>query len=774
MSNLPLANVSSGQSSSAFSQQGSLDWVALGRMQYSASIAVLGRLAKAGIDPLTVAFGQAMCLRLPIGAHGERMLAESMSTLTVKSSAGDLIWFGVGVRHILRELVQTSQGCSLVALSAALTESYTIPVSALVLYQIVKECEGPQELAPSLEQWEALVRVAAPVFKATTFGLRIQQIAKFGVPVKGQIRKDLETAHPSDLARVLLKIGQIVHGNLQAISIQGDCCCSWIVAWVDFVLGLRVCVHDPDGAVVYANYDPRATFPQVTVQFIIGKTKNELIRVESSSYLIRSGREFIQQSFGRVIMSGMAASDYIFGPGRVHRDNMLSSAFGDAFSSLTSPMALKPLMVSAREPATALQLFTRILASSAMIVVARVVTAMHYGSATRYLLRACEAIPELHKCRDRFRAEVRAIIQSSCPEESLLDSPTNMQGLIDIYRDTMENLARQCICFGHLATGPMYTVDVVPTQFCLPRLAQTIVSLVFLLDLVVLDTNISPTVSGLHLLYDMARVPLKGEYSSPDVFLNDITGSLRGNSSFSPIAAIFSGNRWDVEPSTVIAQSNGSLYCYIHLIEELTDNLQMACKIHVGPGSIECRAQHYKKLYDTSGLLESQPAYPASHTGTVDNIKHFEYDSTSSPIESQAVLEERPACLYFRYQISSPWGRVLIPPSRLLDALKSALSYKCSKRQSIAERESWNPVLWGYRYALVHGEGLVDISDKCHMLRPLRGNILGRCVAMALTKAPMALIKTEEDLELFARFWARRRDLRAEIEERARYYTLIS
>lgn len=52
MSDPQLSNalVSSGGGGASFAQQGSLDWVALGRMQYSTSIAVLGRLTKAGID----------------------------------------------------------------------------------------------------------------------------------------------------------------------------------------------------------------------------------------------------------------------------------------------------------------------------------------------------------------------------------------------------------------------------------------------------------------------------------------------------------------------------------------------------------------------------------------------------------------------------------------------------------------------------------------------------------------------------------------------------
>lgn len=63
---------------SSFARQGTVGWVALSRMQYSASIAVLGRLAGAGVDTLTIAFAQAMCSTIPLGVHGERVLHEAM------------------------------------------------------------------------------------------------------------------------------------------------------------------------------------------------------------------------------------------------------------------------------------------------------------------------------------------------------------------------------------------------------------------------------------------------------------------------------------------------------------------------------------------------------------------------------------------------------------------------------------------------------------------------------------------------------------------------
>ncbi|CAO1604419.1 hypothetical protein XANCAGTX0491_007976 [Xanthoria calcicola] len=133
---------------SSFTQQDTVDWVALGQTPVQATIAVLGRLSSAGIEPRTVFVGQAMCSKVPLGAHGEKMLKEAMASLKASSSFGDVIWFGVGVRHILRILVETAQGASLVALCAALTESHSLLTSAVVLYEMCKQSGSPKELMP--------------------------------------------------------------------------------------------------------------------------------------------------------------------------------------------------------------------------------------------------------------------------------------------------------------------------------------------------------------------------------------------------------------------------------------------------------------------------------------------------------------------------------------------------------------------------------------------------------------------------------------------------
>jgi len=144
-------------------------------------------------------------------------------------------------------------------------------------------------------------------------------------------------------------------------------------------------------------------------------------------------------------------------------------------------------------------------------------------------------------------------------------------------------------------------------------------------------------------------------------------------------------------------------------------------------------------------------------------------------MEAQALLEDRAGSLYFSYQITSKSGRILVAPSQLLTGLVDVLKYKVEEKVSELDTRSWRPVLHGFLYILVYGEGLVDESDKCHVLRPLNGNTLGRCAVIAnMRKRHGAFVRTETELKIFARFWAKHRDTRLAADDKIDYYTLIS
>lgn len=788
-------------SGSSFAQQGSLDWVALGNMQYSASIAVLGRLAKAGIDSLTVAFGQAMCTKLPIGSHGENILAGAMSTLAAKSCASDLLWFGTGVRHVLRELVQTSQGCSLVALCAALTEGHSIAVSALILYDIAKQVGGPQDLQPSLEQWQALIRTAAPAFNSTTFGLRVQQIARFAPSpaivnrvgsdenahrfhkvMTGTINTTPDIGHPTDLAKVLLSIGQIVQGNLHSVSLKGGCCCSWIAAWADFVLALRVLVRDVDGIIVFANFNPTEASAQVTINYVADIPNDKVVYLQTS-HVVRSGVDFVRHCFGRHRL--MQDHDIVFHSGSLTWDTMWTLSFGVSFNAL-----IQDGDVQTTKDQTSIQkaldeksgdvflpprlVFSRVIAIAILVLFAKSPVVQKYSSVELYLSRLCTGMAELRCHKEQIQADLNEFLRILGPADSLLDldeagNESALDILIDQYFKYRRNQGNMCSCKDHLQ--PQLTASVAPAQFCLIYLTETVVYMMYLLDRVVLDVPLQPTIYGMHRIYSASAIRPESEG-----LFQDLTRSIdqHVSSVYGDIASLFAGQDWGVDLLGCLAKSDGKLYCYSRLVEGLTDNIQVASQIHVGSGQMEYRSRIHQALLDNDGRGQHEAGYPARSTQVVDSTAFLGRDTTSSPISSEVVIVETPAHLYLRHRVNTASGYIEIIPTLFLQRLQEAMEYQHCTRISLSNSTRWNAVLQGHQYIVVEGEGLVEVSHQCHVLRPLQGNILGSCAAIAKTQCAVALVRDQKDLELFARFWCMQHDKRKNINMGLIYYVLIS
>lgn len=259
---------SSSSSSAAFAQQGTIDWTKLSSSTFSATLSILGRLSADGLEPLTVAVAQAMFLQVPIGSHGEQVLNRSIATLKSFSSFGQAVWFGVGVRHILHLLVQTSQGCASVALAACLTETHSAEFSAMVFYEMAKLLGSPVELSPSFSQWERYVKVCSGVSADTHFGLRVGQLARLaGLNTTEHVFKsDARITQPQRLAELLITLGQVTSSQLECFDVVGcglECC--WVACYCDFLLGLRVRTVADTGDVIFQNYDNTKDRAQVFV-----------------------------------------------------------------------------------------------------------------------------------------------------------------------------------------------------------------------------------------------------------------------------------------------------------------------------------------------------------------------------------------------------------------------------------------------------------------------------------------------------------------------------
>ncbi|KAJ8110876.1 hypothetical protein OPT61_g6394 [Boeremia exigua] len=428
--------------------------------------------------------------------------------------------------------------------------------------------------------------------------------------------------HPSDLARVLLSIGQIVQGSLQSVSLQGGCCCSWIAAWGDFVLGLRVLVRDEDDNVVFANFNPAEAFAQINVTFVMSTLNDDMICVQTS-HLVRSGVDFVRHCFGR--QRFIHQHDVTFHAGTLTWSTLFLGSFGSAFGLLTGDESddsaerpdssisklLEPdIQVWDRALLSRQEIFSRLIAISIIVLFAKSPTISYYDHAQHYLSRVCDIVQELQPFRNK--------IQTAIEEFSAL--------------------------YAAAATKPALIGAGV-------------------------ERNVFERV------YELEQV-------NPAAFVRHLARHTDENngSLFGDLAALFAGQDWGVDLLGSIARSDGKLYCYSRVLEELTDNLRAATQVHVGSGTMEYRSRTYRVLFDRSGQKEREPGYPARHTEIVQSTECLQYDTTSRPITSEVIIDETPSHLYLRHQISTNSGQFLIAPTLFLERLLGAVAYRCNER----------------------------------------------------------------------------------------------
>ena len=720
---------------SGFAQQGTVDWISLGQTQFSASIAVLGRLSSAGVEPLTVAVGQAICSSIPLGIHGEKVLAEAMSRLRACSSFGDVVWFGVGVRHILRVLVQTSQGASLVALCAGLSEGHNLSTSALVLYEMAKLFGSPQDLSPSFKQWEALVKVCSSVFSQSTLGLRIHKLLRLGGYAGGL---GVEHAgHPHDMAEVLLAVGRVATGSLKEISIRGGSGCSWVAAYADQVLGLRVAVRSDEGAMLWMNYDGSVDQGHISLQFCDGED-TEAISCVGRIFYVRHGDEFIRQFFSG-LRNFQFSPSIPFQGGRIQWDSMFSEAFGRDFEDLMS----FSLEYSKPPPGSLIfgppaDNFARLFLIGAAFFVFHTSEACRYRDITEFVLSAMSSIPELRQCKHKLLDTALQVTLSAMTIDEL-----SLE-----YEHSRNILAR------HFSPG----------FFCSARITETIIIMSYLLGRLTLEGSLLPKRSGILKIYSDVKTSADTDLFtkhgenvlrvllSPDGILTSLSFQFaRYVSIFSEEPAQFSMG------GSLSAISDGKVYCFIDTLQGLSDSFEKASMIHVGAGSIQAGNRLHERVYDHDPSREHHSiVYQAQSVQQVEkNLCPFAEDSTSPDLSINAAVEES-VRLSFWYRISSKLGVTLIPPGSFVQIqLREAIAFKIrSYPKTRSPDHSEQRVVHDQYFSVIYGEGLApqDYSTRI-ILRPHRGNVLGRCIALKTSSTPVALLGSESDLSQFMEFW---------------------
>ncbi|KAE8444043.1 hypothetical protein EG329_000911 [Mollisiaceae sp. DMI_Dod_QoI] len=275
-----------------FAQQGSVDWVSLSQSTMSFSIEVLSRFSRAGVEMITVAVGQAIFSRFNVPPDGKRRLAEAVAKLKAFSSYGNVLWFGFGIKHIVRILCETEQGAACAAISACLSVSYDSFLASQVLKALTDECMAPRSLTPALSQWGALIDICSGAVEDSQFPMLVEGFSRLiGDIDQGPNRRPLHTpTTPKALAGALKELSRVSNGSLRSVTFEGGIDCGWIAAVAQWLLCLRVEIVDASGNCVYTTSTASGFHPQVTlIQNLSSISNSPKITLLSRSYLVPPG-----------------------------------------------------------------------------------------------------------------------------------------------------------------------------------------------------------------------------------------------------------------------------------------------------------------------------------------------------------------------------------------------------------------------------------------------------------------------------------------------------
>jgi ankyrin repeat protein len=602
-----------------FQQSGQLDWASLSKSTFTFGLDVLVRLSQAELAPSTIAIGLIACNRFVIKAEAQKRVYDALSSLKSFSSYGKLIWFGFGIKPIIKDLAETEHGMACVALCACMSISYDSIRAAEVLREFCKLRETPPDIVPSVHQWKALVHICAGSVSNSKFPTLLEGLIRL-------VRPSAEASfHQPTSAKALAKaigaLTDVSNGKLANITIAGGLDCIWLAAFAEWLLASDVEIRLNAGSTLYrsSRNDDRC-LPTVTIIFV---SDNEQPIQLSKCHVIPKGHMFWgnpdadQPRFrgGRSEWANILADTF-----GLHLNLLLRGAIQHSFalflvnaSRLAERYYCYGVMKCGPQPDSAEQSFPF-----------RRFHFSHPSSRGQAFLEfAANRLPEL-----------AATINTHKQEETWTNRRANWREAID--RITLECTCERC--------RKEVTRDDYPPQFCLELIAETIIIFLWMLSVTEVDSSVKPAPHGLRLLYTIHREKshrtkdngnwLRHWSHAQPAYIptNDVD-------ILSAVLAIFSGSvdsrsSTGKEPS---ALSHDGICVFFKAFKDLNLLPEEASSVRVVAGHINFEGAKYERIHD----LAANARIPK-----VDFGSHISYS---------LVVQEAPRqdCLAAAYRISS-------------------------------------------------------------------------------------------------------------------------
>ena len=724
----------------AFQQQGQVDWVAASRATVSFSLEILKRISDADIDAYTLVVAQKVMHQFHMPVIGQQRVQDAIKGLRSTSSFGDVIWFGFGVKHLVRSLSQSNDGMACLGLFGSLTEVFSPEVSALVAYELSKLLY-PGEKLPAVSQWQRMLAVCSGILATSNFPLIAEQFIGLAGNRRAVLSKGLMVTMPSrvmgdigDFAQALHAICLITRDAEQrSVTIVGGPSCGFLAAFAYWFLALEVEIRYIDSSeVLYASKLDCEPHIIILYDKAIGQGQELAVQISERTYMVRKvdGGLFTRVDDRHVLYYG----------GRVQSDRAIRSAFGDQGRKLLAGPSLAIMLGKA---ARILRLMNARERSTPLI---------QNSTGLGYLDAALALFPELSDSIDHARRVAM--------EGSLVSS-------VQIYKRTLEGLKRDCSCEECLSrriTGsrdPDYVPKVIA---CLGVLAEVLISAVWDLENInVFGETINPSLRGFQHYYSgweerfrigSARyTPVRTatlfllETEEPPKLVKPPLSLETICFAAMTILGGEVGESYDLfqklENNKPLAFTSGGNCFYFNILEQVTDDPSLATRLNIIPGCIQASSGHpflqIEEAYE-SFLGSELPDYPIQGRRIFDPAALFE--DTGARISAELVAKETSSSLYVEYRLTSTYGSCKLSPARLIRRL-----LHCSAVEYCVHRPNGElPTLEGpIEIPMLDGEGTTNALEDSEggiraVFRRLHGNTMARCIALSSVHSPELLV----------------------------------
>lgn len=714
----------------SFSQTGSISWVELVKCLVSGSLGIYQRLSGSdvGVDTALVGCMLGGCFKF--GPAGRRNFLKTLEQLPAIGTYGNVIWFGFGVRHLIRDLTTKEEGGILVALCSALS-CYDEEIAAEILYEMVDVFNIQERPAPSVLQWKSLLKVCSGVLSTSEFPVKAETLMQ-----KHSYRSYLNSnattidhrssrirghADPESIAKALLAISDISTGKLESITIAGAADGGWLAAVAECMFDLKVVIIATDGRECYRNCGIHETV-QLIVKYVEQDRDNDGSALECSGQLFRVQRTMgmfrrRDGSLGMTLLSG-----------RVEWTSALKTTFGGDFEELLS---------------------MKIAAGKAIGNAARVFEAVASSEKGVWLdtARDCASYSDASRGRGLV-SSAQFFFPELVPMQIGMDQGVRMsfEDAKAAYEANRAALCRGCGCkICQEGEESMQSQE----HFCRVILLETIIVVIRSISSMTIAEQLRPTRSGLEAFYNrQLKVNFcesheqereSSRYGKISNLLE--VGYTRMDEEWQDVEAVavrrmidaarlFSGREIPNSSWHTSAICVNGICIFLDIFEKLSDDSEDIARCHVIPGSIEMQEKTFDWIEDLSNnQVLSMPTrkrrgIDTSSASTV-SVQDLPDDFTGSTLIVCEKMKSIQAAIVLERNSASP---ILVGPAELGASLiySFGLVYcngkSCSRMATLTADSN---------------ERLTDIiMNEPVNIRRYQGSKIGRCIATISTSNP--------------------------------------